>query len=125
MFNSGWAGATPVAYQNEPFSPPTDAAYVSLVVKPDTAFQHEMGSTNVYFRHPGLIFVMIFVPPDDGIHGALVLADNAAAIFRRQSSGFTDGRILFRAPTIQPLGNTDEGWFHVNVVVPYIRDSYF
>lgn len=124
IFNTGWAGATPVAYENEKFTPPADAAYASLVVRPDTAFQHEMGSPQVQFRHPGLIFIMIFSPPDQGNAAALALADSAADIFRRQSSTFTDGRILYRAPTITPIGITDEGYFHVNVVIPYIRDSY-
>lgn len=125
LFNTGWAGATPVAYENEAFTPPADAPYVSLSIKPDDAFQHEMGSTQVTFRHPGLIFVMVFAPPDRGNNAALVLADNAAEIFRRQSSTIVDGRILYRAPSIQPIGLTDEGWFHVNVVIPYIRDSFF
>ena len=71
-----------------------------------------------------LIFVMIFSPPDKGNNAALVLADQAATIFRRQSSTFTDGRILYRAPSITTIGITDEGYFHVNVVVPYLRDSY-
>lgn len=124
LFNTGWAGATPIAYENEVFTPPQDAPYVSLVVRPDDAFQHEIGSTRVTFRHPGLIFVMIFSPPDKGNNAALVLADAAADIFRRQSSTFTDGRILYRAPSITPIGITDEGYFHINVVIPYIRDSY-
>lgn len=124
LFNAGWAGATPIAYENEVFNPPDNAPYVSLVVRPDDAFQHEIGSTQVTFRHPGLIFVMIFSPPDKGNNASLVLADAAATIFRRQSTSFTDGRILFRAPSITPIGITDEGYFHVNVVIPYIRDSY-
>ncbi len=124
LFNTGWASATPIAYENEPFDPPDDESYVSLVIRPDDAFQNEIGSTMVQFRHPGLIFVMIFSPPDQGNAAALALADNAAAIFRRQSSSFTDGRILYRAPTITPIGITDDGYFHVNVVVPYLRDSY-
>ena len=124
LFNAGWAGATPVTFENETFTPPNNAAYASLVIRPDDAFQHEIGSTGAHFRHPGLIFIMIFSPPDKGNAAALALADQAAVIFRRQRSTFTDGRILYRAPTITPIGITDEGYFHVNVVIPYIRDSY-
>jgi hypothetical protein len=124
LFNTGWAGATPVAYENEKFTPPDDASFVKLFIKPDDAFQHEIGSTQVTFRQPGLIFVMVFSPADKGNNAALTLADQAAVIFRRQSSSFTDGRILYRAPSIKAIGITDEGYFHVNVVIPYIRDSY-
>lgn len=125
LFNAGWASATPVGYPNEPFTPPDDEAFVVLSIKAGDAFQYELGSPKVGFRHPGLLFVMIMSPPDKGNNAALVLADTAAAIFRRQSSSFADGRILYRAPSIETIGLTDEGWFQVNVVVPFIRDSYF
>ena len=126
LFNAGWGTTTPIAYENEAFTPPSDAdtSYVSLIIRPDDASQHEIGSTNVTFRQPGLIFVMIFSPPDKGNAAALALGEQAAVIFRRQSSTFTDGRILYRAPSIKPIGITDEGYFHVNVVIPYVRDSY-
>ena len=125
LFNTGWAGATPVAYENEKFVPEANVTFAKLMVRPDNASQIELGDSNgVHFRHPGLIFVMIFSPPDQGNAAALTLADQAAAIFRRQSSTFTDGRILYRAPTVEPIGITEEGYFHVNVVIPYIRDSF-
>ena len=124
LFNTGWGTTTRVSYENEKFVSQAGETYVRLVVRPDTAFQHEMGSTQVTFRHPGLIFVMIFTPPDKGNAAALALAEQAAVIFRRQSTTYTDGRILFRAPSIQPIGITDEQYFHVNVVIPYLRDSY-
>jgi hypothetical protein len=124
LFNAGWGSTTAIAYENEPFTPQSDEPYVSLIIRPDDAFQHEIGSTKVTFRQPGLIFVMIFTPPDQGNAGAIALGEKAAVIFRRQSSTFTDGRILYRAPSVQPIGITDEGWFHVNVVIPYLRDSY-
>ena len=125
LFNAGWAGATPVAYPNEPFTPPEDAAYAVLSINADDAFQHEIGGPNLTFRHPGLIFIMIFSPPDEGNNAALVLADTAATIFRRKSSTIVDGRILYRAPSIETIGITDEGWYQVNVIIPYIRDSLF
>ena len=125
IFNTGWGATTPVAYENEPFTPPTDASYAVLNVKPDDAFQNEIGSPGVQFRHPGLIFVMIFSPPDTGNNAALALADTAAAIFRRKRSTIVDGRILYRSPSIKPIGLTDEGWFQVNVTIPYIRDEFF
>lgn len=124
LFNAAWGSTTPIAYENERFDPPSNTPYVVLTVRPDGAFQHEIGSTGAHFRHPGLIYIMVFSPPDTGNAAALALADQAAVIFRRQRSTYTDGRILYRAPTTTPIGITDEGYFHVNVVIPYIRDSY-
>lgn len=124
-FNTGWGSTTRIAYENQKFTPQANEEYVALIIRPDNASQIELGdSVGVHFRHPGLIFVMVFAPPDKGNAAALQLADQAADIFRRQSSVFTDGRILYSAPTITPIGITDEGYFHVNVVVPYVRDSF-
>lgn len=127
LFNAGWGNTTPVAYPNEPFTSPKDTAYAVLSIKADDAFQIELGAPGpgVTFRQPGLIFVQIFTPADEGNNAALALADTAAAIFRRQSSTIVDGRILYRAPSIDTIGITKEGWFQVNVVIPYIRDSFF
>jgi len=125
LFNTGWGSTTPVAYPNEAFTPPADASYVVLSIKADDAFQVEISGPGAHSRHPGLIFIMIFSPPDRGNNAALALADTAAAIFRRNSSTFVDGRILYRQPSIETIGITDEGWFHVNVVIPYVRDSFF
>ena len=125
LFNTGWGATTQIAYENEKFVPTAGTAFVSLHIRPDGSSQIELGDSNgVHFRHPGLIFVMIFTPPDQGNNAALVLADQAADIFRRQTSTFANGKISYRAPNVEPLGITDEGYFQVNVVIPYTRDSY-
>lgn len=125
LFNTGWGSTTRIAYENENFVPRADESYVAVIIRPDNASQIELGDSNgVHFRHPGLIFIMVFTPPDKGNNAALALADQAADIFRRQSSSFTNGRILYSAPTVTPIGITEEGYFHVNVVIPYARDSF-
>jgi len=125
LFNTGWGSTTRISYENEKFVPEADETFVNVMIRPDDAAQHELGTEfGAHFRHPGLIFVRVYSPPDKGTAAALVLADQVAVIFRRQRSTFTDGRILYRAPTVTPVGISDEGWFQVNVVIPYIRDSY-
>lgn len=125
LFNTGWGSTTRIAYENENFVPETNEAYVAVIVRPDSSSQLELGSSpGVHIRHPGLIFVMVFTPPDQGNNAALSLADQAADIFRSQTSSFTNGRILYSAPSVTPIGITDEGYFHVNVVIPYVRDSF-
>ena len=125
LFNTGWGATTPISYENEKFVPEAGQSFVSLMIRPDDASQHELGSEfGAHFRHPGLIFVRVYSPPDQGNAAAMALADQAADIFRRQRSTFTDGRILYRAPTVTPVGISDEGYFQVNVVIPYIRDSF-
>ena len=122
LFNTGWGTTTPIVYENEPDA---NTAFVAVNVRPDTAEEIEIGTVaGGHARHPGLIFVRVYIPPDRGTAEALTLADQAADIFRRQRSSFTDGRILYRTPTITPIGLTEENYFQVNVVIPYVRDSF-
>lgn len=125
LFNAGWGSTTPIVYENEKYVPQANTPFVNVNIRPDNASQIELGGLpGSHHRHPGLIFVTVYGPPDRGTREALELADQAADIFRKQRSTYTNGRILYRTPTITPLGLTEEQYFQVNVVIPYVRDSY-
>ncbi len=112
---------TPIAYQNVEFTPPVgDTGWVRLTVEDADAFQASMGGTTNFYRHPGLIIVSVFVPLNRGDKQALEYADSISAIFRSwQTTG-----IRFYAPTVKRIG-ADDKWYHVNVVVPFERDTLF
>ena len=125
LFNTGWGATTDIVYENEKYVPEADKSFVAVDIRPDDAAAIELGvAQGGHHRHPGLIFIRVFTPPDRGTAEGLSLADQAADIFRAARSSFTDGRILYRTPTVTPIGVTDEGYFQVNVVIPYARDSY-
>jgi len=129
LFDTGWASATPIAWQGRSFEPAKDdTSWVRLSILESDTFQHEIGSTNVQQREVGLVMVQVFTQVDKGDGPALTLADSVATIFRRQNVLYTNGRAIFRIPRVRVIGIDGSGataWFQVNVSVPYIRDTWF
>lgn len=83
------------------------------------------GQSGNRFRHPGVIYVHIVVPSDEGEGLALELADIVAGIFRAQQfSGIT-----CRAPTVKKRGNQrlqgDGNWYIVSVSTDFYYDADF
>lgn len=119
-FAAQWT-TTPIAYPNVEFTPPAgDTGWVRLTIEDADAFQVSMGAPTNFYRHPGLIIVSVFVPLNRGDKQALEYADSIAAIFRSwQTTG-----IRACAPTVKRIG-PDDKWYHVNVVVPFERDTLF
>lgn len=131
LFNTGWAGATPIAWPGRDFEPPADlASFVRMTIIESDSRQIEIGHTTNQYREVGLIIFQIFTETDQGDGLALTLADNVANIFRSQQVTYTDGRAIFRAPQRRVIGPNSDGvsssagnWFQVNVSIPYIRDN--
>lgn len=119
----GWT-TTQIAWPNRDFTPPPKASWVSVTIRSAEAHQIEIGSPKVVQRHPGLVMIQVFSPANWGDKTALDLADQVAALFRRQRLSYTDGSILFRTPTVRAIG-VDGAFFQVNVSIPFVRDYLF
>jgi len=68
QFNTGWAGATPVAYEDEEYDKPIDrSAHVRLTIREYVSRQETLGrvGTRRYLRE-GAAFVEVFVPEGKG-----------------------------------------------------------
>lgn len=124
-FNTEWADETPVEWPNGPvLSVPDEAPWVRFVVQDLEAEQASMGDPgNNVHRHEGAAIVMIFTPAGAGDQRALELADRAAAIFRGWQSAGTGLRFL-RPPFVRRVGQ-EQKWYHINVIIPFQRDSHF
>lgn len=117
-FASSWATATPIDWDNVPYRPVAGASFVRIRVINGFSTQASIGYSAL-FRSDGIISIGIFTPQNVGRKAADDYADRACAVFRRwSSSGLT-----CRAPYVTRVGE-DDGWFHVNVTVPYFRDEY-
>jgi Bacteriophage related domain of unknown function len=117
-FAAAWT-ATPIAWDNVSFTPPT-GPWVRLHIVNGDAFQAAMGAPTVMVRHPGTVIVEVYVPPGTGTDTGRGLADQAAAIFRFATF---DG-IVCGTPTLQPVEHAD-GWFQIRVAVAFRRDEFF
>ena len=82
--------------------------------------QASIGGAAVKYRHFGILIIEIYVTEQSGSGKATRYGDTLAALFR----GETVGDALFRAPVVRQIGR-DEGWYRVNVEIPFQRDECF
>ena len=114
--------AIPIKYENAPFKE-TAAAYCAIFVRRGEGHQITLGPAPQLNRWAGLIIVQVFVPEDTGTQTAAGYCDSIADVFRRQEfSAGASGLIRCRVPNVETIGTRD-GWFQMNVEVPYIRDK--
>lgn len=119
--------ATVIAWPGVGFDPPTDgSSWVRVTTRGVDAFQAGLavGAGARRFRHAGMVFGQVFVadtPTGGAKEAALALADDFAAIFREADiAGFR-----FRAPRADDVGSDGHGWYQVNVLTEFERDSTF
>lgn len=121
-FAEEWAERTPVAYPDDKsFNTPNGTPWVRLTVQPVYGYQASVGAPgNNYFRRDGLITVQLFTPTGGGEIEAYQLVDQLVPVFQRV--GRVDG-IAFRDVRVNPVGNTPDGWYHVNVKAEFEYDT--
>lgn len=119
-FNTAWASRTPVAWPNVAFTPPSPQSIWCRfsLVEGDT-IQTTFGASTNNFRTPGTLFVQLFDKPGIGDAAILQKADEAAAIFRN----WCGTNVRCRAPHMKNIGATSDGWYQVNVNIPFIKDE--
>jgi hypothetical protein len=117
-FQTLWASATDLVFENVAYTPAQGTPYTRLSIKNGDTQRITIGTRQ--HRAAGLIVAQIFVPFGGGSDAARTLADTAAAIFRDQTF---DG-ILCRSSSIQIVGQSGD-WFQVNVSTAFQRDEIF
>jgi len=116
--------ALPVQYENQRFAMPATGGWARLTIRNAGAGQISTGSSPLH-RYAGVILADVFMPEETGSQAARTHADTIEAIFRRaQFSSGSSGTILCRTPSITTVGVAD-GWFQVQVSVPFQRDRIF
>lgn len=114
---------TPIRYVNAPFKE-TDQPYVALFVLDGDGHQISLGPVALR-RWVGIIVIQIFVPQDSGSRVAKTYATTLAAIFDRvEFSTDASGLIRCRVPALREVGIIN-GWYQLNVEVPFIRDKTY
>lgn len=119
-FNTEWASATPIAWPNVTFTPPSGEPWVRLSILPAGADQTTMGNVgSATFWYDGTVNVQVFTPANEGDGEARTLAEQVCAIFRSVEAG----GIIYDTPYTTPIGNDGSGWFGINVWAPYRRET--
>ena len=119
-FDTVWANRTPVAWPNVTFTPPSpQASWCRFSITNGEAQQTTIGSTTNNHRFTGVIYIQVFTATNAGDSVALQRADEAAAIFRN----WCGTNIRCREATIKTIGANADGWYQINVSIPYRRDE--
>ncbi|WP_043785269.1 phage tail terminator-like protein [Solidesulfovibrio alcoholivorans] len=84
-FKTNWT-ATPVAYDNLAFTPPTDGKWVRCTVLPGKAFSEEVGPDASGHRI-GVVKVQVFTPSGVGVQVGWALAAQVEALFKGKDVG--------------------------------------
>lgn len=114
--------AIPIRYENIPFEETKDP-YCAVFVRRGAGNQISLGDGAQLQRWAGVIIVQVFVPADTGTKPAAAYADMIAAVFNRQEFSVPgSGLIRCRVAHSETVG-VRNGWFQINVTVPYRRDK--
>lgn len=123
-FATAWGVRTPVAYPNANFDKPNPAAdWARIAVDGNVAANVGFGA-GLRTRDEGLIFIQIFALPGEGTAGAndhAQFAVDAMQNKRFARSGELDVRT--RKAVTRRVGNTSDGYYQVNVTIPFEYDE--
>ncbi|MGI4886101.1 MAG: phage tail terminator-like protein [Janthinobacterium lividum] len=119
-FNAQWASLTAIALDDVPFDIPNGQTWVRLSIQHAMGYQATTGAPGSNaFRREGLVTVQIFQPSNQGGYDARAKAEIATAIFQRPR---VNG-VLFHDVTLKEVGNTPDGWYHVNIKAQFEYDT--
>lgn len=129
-FDTAWADATSVRYDNVNFTVPT-TSWVELQVWPGKANKASMGTGVQLRRMTGTVFINIFTPLNGGAKPAADLADAVTAVFRDLVvSGITfyegsTSRLSEKYYTNSGTGvPATSQWYQMSVAIPFKYDEY-
>jgi hypothetical protein len=111
--------SVPTAYDNMPFTKPTNSKWARWTVKVGSTNLIEIGSTLKTYRRIGVAIASLFVPINDGIQVITTLADVVETSFRT----LTVSGVKFGTPTPTVVGG-DGQWFQMNVSCPFEVDFF-
>ena len=115
-FSTNWT-ATDISWDNVPFTPDPETAFVQLLINEVDAYQVSMATAPCHW-FTGIIHVVIMVPVGTGTHTARGYADSVAAIFR--NAIFSN--INCRTPRIIRVGDVGE-YFQYSCLVNFWKDE--
>lgn len=121
FFNTGWAGATQIAWPDVEFSIPESATWVRFNCQENDGRQVSMGDPgNNRFRHFGIVTIQVFQPLGNAGIDARTKANAALQIFMGAQT--TNG-VLFQECYARQIGNDGHGFYQVNVYAPFWYDE--
>jgi hypothetical protein len=124
FFEDAWGGAspiTPIQWPDVKKPVPDAQTWVRFTCQETDGRQASIGSPGSNrFRHFGLITIQIFQPEGQASKDARTKATTALGAFMGAK---TDGGIYFYDAYARQVGNDGNGFYQINVIVPFYYDE--
>lgn len=124
-FNSQWGVTTPIAWPNVKFDVPAPSTYWCRFAISDftgnEGTQNSIGGITNNNRYTGSVIVQLFGPLDKGNGQLLAYADQVLSIF----GNWGGTNIQCRRGYVKDIGPDGQGFYQINVTVPFRRDELF
>jgi len=112
QFEADWASATPIAKDNQDFTPPINTdSWVFLSIQVTGGGQITLGGTTAVHRHTGFVYVKVNTPKGESTYANDLLCQNAENVF----AGKHISDVWFRNVRTMYVGIIDK-WFVQTVV---------
>lgn len=121
FFNTGWNGASPVAWPDVEFTIPEAEIWVRFNCQENGGQQVSMGDPgNNRFRRFGIVTVQVFAPRGDASKNARAKASTARDLFTGAQS---TGGVTFYDVSARQIGDDGNGFYQINVFAPFYYDE--
>lgn len=122
-YNS-WVNKPPTEYPNETIAllnPPSLWARFGILTGQELQMDIGTGKGSQTFRTSAVLTIQLFAPLNQGNNSVLTRADEVAALFRN----WCGTTITCRAAYVEEIGVDNQGYFQVNVIVPFHQDNIY
>jgi hypothetical protein len=118
-FDAEWNNATPVAYDDVPFTIPQNETWVRFNISHADGYQASIGSpASNRFRREGLIVAQVFQPQGQASKDARQKADLIVSAFL----GVENSGIHYYDVQVREIGNDGAGYYQINVLIYFRYD---
>lgn len=121
MLKVGWAGTTPIAVDNIPFTETVGQAYLQTQFILYATYNANIGAAlNLRKRSEGVLHIVIRTPINEGVGLAYSYAQTISGIMDNQNPL---PNLFTYVTDIRRAGDGEDGWFTLLADVPFLSDE--
>lgn len=122
FFQGEWGNKSPLMVENDSRQPQPAETWVRFALRGGVSTLASVGAPGSNrAQYPGTILIQVFTPLAAGDAAGRKLADQAAQVFEgAKLEGFDIG-LPYVSVAEEP---NEDGWYQINVTVPFTRNSY-
>lgn len=122
FFQDSWGNKSLLLVENDSYHPQTTETWLRFALRGKESSLASVGSPGSNrAQYPGTILIQVYTPLATGDASGRSLADQAAQVFEgAHLEGFDIGLPYVSVPE-EP---DEDGWYQIDVTVPFTRSSY-